>query len=52
MKSTPSASGTDLFILHEGTRVDIEDNTMNEWMEIRMNDGKEGWIHKSDAEVI
>ena len=52
VKSTPSTSGTDLFILHEGTRVDIEDNTMNEWMEIRMNDGKEGWIHKSDAEVI
>ena len=52
VKSTPSASGTDLFILHEGTRVGIVDDTMNEWMEIRMNDGKQGWIHRSEAEVI
>ncbi len=52
VKSTPSASGADLFILHEGTRVAIEDDTMNEWVEIRINDGKEGWIHRSDAEVI
>lgn len=52
VKSTPSTSGTDLFILHEGTRVGIVDDTMNEWMEIRMNDGKQGWIHRSEAEVI
>ena len=52
VKSTPSASGTDLFILHEGTRVGITDDSMNEWMEIQMNDGKQGWIHRSEAEVI
>ncbi len=52
VKSTPSDSGTDLFILHEGTRVDIADNSMNQWMEIRMSDGKEGWVHKNDVEVI
>lgn len=52
VKSTPSQSGTDLFILHDGTRVEIEDNTMKEWVEIRMSDGKEGWIQRSDIEVI
>ena len=52
VKSTPSTSGTDLFILHEGTRVEIADDSMNDWMEIHMNDGKQGWIHRSEAEVI
>ncbi|MCR4994198.1 MAG: tetratricopeptide repeat protein [Bacteroidales bacterium] len=52
IKSTPSESGTDLFILHEGTRVEILDDTMNEWKEIRVSDGKEGWLHKSDIETI
>ena len=52
VKSTPSTSGTDLFILHEGTRVEIEDDTMNEWVEIRMSDGKEGWLQRSEIEII
>lgn len=52
VKSTPSASGTDLFILHEGTRVKIADDSMNEWVEIVMNDGKEGWLQRTDIEVI
>ncbi len=52
VKSTPSQSGTDLFILHEGTRVEIKDNTMREWVEIQMSDGKEGWMERSDLEVI
>ncbi|MBQ8938244.1 MAG: SH3 domain-containing protein, partial [Bacteroidaceae bacterium] len=52
VKSTPSPSGTDLFILHEGTRVEIEDDTMNEWVEIRMSDGKEGWLQRSEIEII
>lgn len=52
IKSTPSQAGTDLFILHEGTRVEIEDNSMKEWVEIRMSDGKEGWLQRSDIEII
>ena len=52
VKSTPSQSGTDLFILHEGTRVEIEDDAMKEWVEIRMSDGKEGWLQRRDIEVI
>ncbi len=52
VKSTPSANGTDLFILHEGTRVDIIDDTMRDWREIRVADGKSGWIEVKDIEVI
>lgn len=52
VKSTPSKSGTDLFILHEGTKVEITDGTMHGWKEIRVADGKEGWIETSKIEII
>ena len=52
VKSTPSKNGTDLFILHEGTRVNIIDDTMRGWREIRVADGKSGWIELADIEVI
>ena len=52
VRSTPSESGTSLFILHEGHRVQIKDNTMREWKEIRLDDGKVGWLPASAIEVI
>ena len=52
VKSTPANNGTDLFILHEGTKVTITDNTMKEWCEIRVADGKEGWLPTKDLEII
>ena len=52
IKSTPSKSGTDLFILHEGTKVEITDGSMRDWKEIRVADGKEGWIETSKIEII
>ena len=42
-KSSPDSSGTDLFVLHEGTKVTIEDE-VGEWYEIRLTDGNKGWI--------
>jgi tetratricopeptide (TPR) repeat protein len=42
-KSSPDNSGTDLFVLHEGTKVSIEDE-VGEWLEIRLSDGNKGWI--------
>lgn len=44
VRSTPSDSGTSLFILHEGHKVDVKDNSMKDWKEIRLEDGKVGWI--------
>lgn len=52
VKSTPNESGTDLFILHEGAKVYIDDNSMKAWKEIRLEDGKKGWIPASSIEVI
>ena len=52
VKSTPSKSGTDLFILHEGTKVEITDGSMRDWKEIKVADGKEGWIETSKIEII
>ncbi len=52
VRSTPSASGTDLFILHEGTHVQIIDDSITGWVEVRMSDGKEGWLERKQIEVI
>ena len=52
VKSTPAKDGTDLFILHEGTKVNITDGSMREWKEIRVPDGKQGWVETSQIEVI
>lgn len=52
VKSTPSKNGTDLFVLHEGTRVTVTDRTMKAWREIRLADGKQGWLQTTDIEDI
>ncbi len=50
-KSSPDASGTDLFVLHEGTTVSIEDK-VGEWFEIRLSDGNKGWIPSTSLTII
>jgi len=50
-KSSPDASGTDLFVLHEGTKVAIEDE-VGEWYEIRLSDGNKGWIPSNRVDRI
>ena len=52
VKSTPAQGGTDLFILHEGTKVNITDDSMDNWKEIRVADGKEGWVQADQIEII
>ncbi len=52
VKSTPSKTGSDLFVLHEGTRVEVMDNTLNDWWEVTLVDGKQGWIQRKLIEVI
>ena len=52
VKSTPAQNGTDLFILHEGAKVTITDASMKDWKEIRLADGKEGWIETRQIEFI
>jgi len=51
IKSSPDTSGTDLFILHEGTKVKVK-NKVGNWNEIVTADGNVGWINNSEMEVI
>ena len=51
VKSSPDASGTDLFILHEGTKVTIK-STLGEWSEIQLEDGNVGWMPSKEIEQI
>ena len=51
VKSSPSASEQSLFILHEGTKVDVLD-VLGEWIRIELADGRQGWIQKKDMEII
>lgn len=50
-KSSPDDSGTDLFVLHEGTKVSIEDK-VGEWLEIRLSDGNVGWVPVNSLNII
>lgn len=46
VKSSPSETGTDLFLLYEGVKVQISDS-LNTWKEIRLSDGNIGWLPDS-----
>ncbi len=51
VRSAPSASGTIIFSLHEGVKVKVEQKN-NRWLEIRLSDGKEGWLPQSAVGII
>lgn len=51
IRSTPDESGTALFVLHEGTKVDILSRLGN-WSEIQLEDGNRGWIPDDKIEII
>jgi len=52
VRSSPSESGTELFILHEGTRVRVIEEKVSGWQNIRVADGREGWIPVTDFDYI
>ncbi len=41
--TAPGAPSTEAFVLHEGTKVSIL-RRQDKWLEIRLNDGKTGWL--------
>ena len=51
VSSAPEEIGEELFILHEGTRVEIIGGSQ-EWAQIRLSDGKAGWVPTEMIEVI
>lgn len=51
VRSAPSRDATEVFALHEGTKVQIKQFS-NGWTEIRLRDGKVGWLPSASIEKI
>lgn len=51
VKSSPDIKSTDAFVIHEGIKVSLEDKLDN-WVKIRLADGKVGWIENDAVEKI
>jgi hypothetical protein len=49
--SEPGLSGTEVFILHEGTKIKIN-RILDDWFEISIPDGKTGWLKASEIGII
>lgn len=50
-RSSPGERGIDLFVVHEGTKAEILNELMG-WVEIRLPNGKVGWVRESALELI
>lgn len=51
VKSSPDQSATDLFVIHEGTKVKVRE-TFDDWCEIQISDGNRGWLMNDSYDVI
>ena len=51
VKSAPNSTGNNLFILHEGSQVEILEQA-GKWCRVEIADGRQGWIQFGDVEVI
>ena len=51
VKTAPSDSADDYFIIHEGLKFQVIDQVSN-WSRISLLDGKDGWVKTVDFEVI
>ncbi|MDR3188386.1 MAG: tetratricopeptide repeat protein [Prevotellaceae bacterium] len=51
VKASPDAGGVDLFVLHEGTKVERLE-TIGSWEKIKTADGNQGWLPTTAIENI
>ncbi|MBI1804258.1 MAG: tetratricopeptide repeat protein [Ignavibacteriae bacterium] len=51
VKSAPDGQSTDLFVVHEGVKIELLDS-VGEWKKIRLADGKVGWMMTESIQVI
>ena len=51
VKSEPKKESADAFVLHEGTKVFIQENLDN-WLKIQLADGTDGWIEKENVKEL
>ncbi|MCB9259754.1 MAG: tetratricopeptide repeat protein [Ignavibacteriales bacterium] len=50
-KISPDKSSNDAFVIHEGIKFKIEDE-VNNWVKIKLSDGKIGWIPTNTFDII
>jgi len=51
VKTSPDMKSTDAFVIHEGLKVNLEDKIDN-WIKIKLADGKVGWVENNVVEKI
>lgn len=51
VKSSPDANAKPLFVMHEGTKVDVNQQN-GKWIEIELSNGNSGWITLDDVKNI
>jgi tetratricopeptide (TPR) repeat protein len=51
LKGSPDNTGTDLLIINPGIKVTIKNNS-NNWYEVKLPNGKVGWINNKFVEII
>ena len=51
VKSSPDSQSQDLFILHEGVKMEVLDQ-VGDWNKIRLDNGEIGWVDKSSFRPI
>jgi len=51
VKTSPDPNSTDAFVIHEGLKVNLEDR-LDQWVKIKLADGKVGWVENNAVEKI
>jgi len=51
VRAGPDKTSRELFELHDGTEVDIEEDSAG-WYRIALADGKRGWVNANDVETL
>ncbi|MFV5694293.1 tetratricopeptide repeat protein [Flavobacterium sp. LB3P122] len=51
VKSEPRNGGAAIFVLHEGTKVYVEE-IIGKWKKVQLTDGTEGWINSSSIKEV
>ncbi|WP_035669195.1 tetratricopeptide repeat protein [Flavobacterium sp. 83] len=51
VKSEPQKAGAAIFVLHEGTKVFVQE-TLENWKKIQLTDGTEGWIESNAIKEV
>lgn len=51
IKSEPNDRGQEVFVLHEGTKVNVLEG-LNDWNKIQIADGKTGWAPKENFKML